>query len=86
MDWFSFRLDHKPTFASPYWRAAIGTPTGTYTKTGGVYQRAFTAGKVLVNPTNFPVTVQLGGTYRTLDGVTVTALTMKPHTGEVLTT
>jgi hypothetical protein len=85
MDWFSFRVDHKPTSAGPYLRAAIGSPTGPYAKVAGVYQRQFTGGKVLVNPTRSPVTVKLAGTYRTLDGAVVTALTMMPHTGEVLT-
>ncbi len=70
---------------SPYDRADVGTPLGPFAKTGGVYQRAFTNGLVLVNPTGVPVAVPLLRQMTTLDGRTVSSLTMAPNTGEVLT-
>jgi hypothetical protein len=82
--YFSFRYDHELTAYHPWWEVRIGSPTGRYAKVGGVYQRAFEGGLVLVNPTGSTVTVPLGGAYVTLDGDAVTSLSMAPHTGEVL--
>jgi len=68
----------------------IGTPTSTYAKaalTGGdnTYDRDFTYGKVLVNPTaNDDAAVTLGATYYQLDGTAVTEPAMAAHTGLVL--
>jgi hypothetical protein len=63
----------------------VGSPTGAYAKVGGVYQRGFTNGRALVNPTGATVTVNLGGTYYTMSRQAVTSITMKPNTGAVLT-
>jgi hypothetical protein len=49
-----------------------------------VYRRTFTKGIALVNPTTSTYTVSLGGSYKDLDGVRRTSITMAPHTGEVL--
>jgi hypothetical protein len=82
---FSFRYDHGSTWAHPYWDADVGVPLGPYAKVNGVYQRLFTNGEVLANPGTTAVAVSLGGQYRTLDGLTITSVTLQPHTGEVLT-
>lgn len=65
---------------------ALGNPTGPYAKVGGVYQRSFATGRVLVNPTAANVTVGLGRTYYTLDRRPVTSVTVASNTGLVLTT
>lgn len=70
---------------SPYDRVDVGTPLGPFAKVGGVYQRAFTKGLALVNPTEVAVTVPLPQPMTTMDGTTVSSLTMAPNTGEVLT-
>jgi hypothetical protein len=64
----------------------VGAPLGAYSKVGGVYQRAFSGGRALVNPTGAVVTVNLGASYYTLSRQVVTSITMKPNTGAVLTT
>jgi hypothetical protein len=66
--------------------ADIGTASGPYAKVKGtgMYQRRFTNGVVVVNPTTTPYTMALGGTFRSLGGETVTSVTMAPHTGDVL--
>jgi hypothetical protein len=86
-DWFSFRYDHVAQYDTPYWHAKIGTPTGTFAKSGGVYQRAFTNGRVLVNPTTSAVTVSLGaGAWTNLQGNAVSGtMTLPAHAGDVLT-
>ncbi len=73
------------TSDSAYDRVDVGTPQGPFAKTGGVYQREFTKGLALVNPTTTTVTVPLSQPMTTLDGKTVSSLTMAPNTGEVLT-
>ena len=70
--------------AHPWDDLAIGAPTGAYRKADGVYRRDFTNGTALVNPTGSPATVRLGGTYRDLDGVIRSSVTLPPNTGEVL--
>ena len=53
----------------PEWGVDLGAPTTAATtdvttlKSGGVYRRDFAKGSVLVNPSNAPVNVTLGGTY-----------------------
>ena len=85
-DWFSFRYDHGPTFDNRYWDVRIGNPIGSYMRFHGAYQRAFTNGKVVVNPAETAVTVPIGGPYLTLEGTRVGgSITLQPHTGEVLT-
>jgi hypothetical protein len=63
----------------------IGAPTAPYAKAGGVYQRSYTNGRVLVNPTKVVVTVSLGAAFTTTTGTTVTSLTLQPNAAEILT-
>ncbi|MDX6324655.1 MAG: hypothetical protein QOK15_1009 [Nocardioidaceae bacterium] len=63
----------------------IGVPTGAYAKVGGVYQRTFTNGRVLVNPTKVTVTVPLDKTYTTTSGNAVQSVTLTPNDAEILT-
>jgi len=64
----------------------IGTPNTAYSKTGGAYQRTFTNGLVMVNPTTAAVNVPITGTYTNLNGATVTGtVRLAPQTGEILT-
>jgi hypothetical protein len=72
------------TVVRPLNRFNLGAASGPYAKVSGVYQRSFTGGRVLVNPTSSTVTVSLGGTYRTLAGASVTSVTLGPKTAEIL--
>ncbi len=65
---------------------AIGDPVGPYAKVGGVYQRSFTKGRVVVNPTQATVTVPLGAAYTDIDGARVTSVTLAPGSASILTT
>jgi len=49
-----------------------------------VYARDFSKAKVLVNPTASSYTVSLDGNYKTLDGTTVSSITMNAHMGTIL--
>jgi hypothetical protein len=73
----------------PIFHMAIGTPTETQSTvagylTGGVYQRTYSTGLVLVNPGGKSITVKLGKTYHTPGGSSVTSVVMAPYTGQVL--
>jgi hypothetical protein len=74
---------------TPLMNAPIGSPTQTYSTTdgylkGGVYQRSFTKGRVLVNPSGTAVTVKLGATMRTLGGTRVSSVKLAAYSGTVL--
>jgi hypothetical protein len=73
------------TTVYPAYATNLGTPVGAYALTGGAYQRHFTNGLVLVNPTNTAVTVTLGGTYFDSRGRSVTSVKMNADTGILLT-
>jgi len=68
----------------PLWHVDLGTAKGAYAKIGNVYQRSFSAGRVLVNPTTSTYTVQLGATYHTLAGAAVTSVTLGPNAASIL--
>jgi hypothetical protein len=81
---FSYSPGESPTGTHPWWQLSLGSPTARYAKSGGVYQRPYGNGKVLVNPTDARVTVSLGGTFVDLRGTRVTSVVMGPNTGKVL--
>jgi hypothetical protein len=66
--------------------APIGAPTEAYTKLdSGIYQRTFSKGIVLVNPTNDSKKTTLQGNYKTLSGNQAEAsITLGPRTGVIL--
>jgi hypothetical protein len=64
----------------------IGVPSAKYEKTSaGYYQRVYTNGRVVVNPTKVAVTVNLGTPHTTTSGKTVTSLTLQPNGAQILT-
>jgi hypothetical protein len=64
----------------------IGTPTQDYVKRSGmsVYQRAFTNGLAMINPSDNSYTFNLGSYYYTLSGARINSITIRPHTGVIL--
>jgi hypothetical protein len=70
----------------PEYGYALGAPLGPQSTTpGGVHERAFAHGLVLVNPTPTTHSVDLGGTYDGSGLSRVRMVTMAPQTGLVLT-
>ncbi len=69
---------------APAIAAQIGTPNGAMFKASGVYQRRFTRGLALVNPTNETRAFALARNYVTLNGTAITQLEMAPHSGMIL--
>jgi hypothetical protein len=63
----------------------LGTPSGSYALTAGVYQRSFSNGLVMVNPSGGSVTVKLAHSYYTTSRQKVTSVTLTPNSGVLLT-
>jgi hypothetical protein len=83
--YFTANQSDAATLDSPLYHLPLGTPTGAYAKLGGLYQRSFSNGRVLVNPTTATVSLALGGSYRTAAGTAVTSVRLAPHTAQILT-
>jgi hypothetical protein len=82
--YFSSASSEPPISVIP-WSVNIGDPSGAYALQDGAYQRPFTQGRVLVNPTASQVSVPLSGTYAEMDGTQVSgSLVMPPDTGQIL--
>jgi hypothetical protein len=67
-------------------RFDLGSPLGAYYTVQGthVYARDFSNVKVLVNPTYQTYSIDLDGNYTTLNGQTVTSISVEPHTAIAL--
>jgi hypothetical protein len=74
-----------PAMMTP-WIVNIGVPVAGYGLRDNVYQRAYSNGLVLVNPTTNSITVHLSNTYTNFAGASVSgSITLTAHSGEVLT-
>ncbi len=74
-------------FATTFPEAAVdlGTPLATYERlTNGVHSRKFSAGRVLLNATTASQTVTLDGPMKTIEGATVTSVTLASGRAEIL--
>jgi hypothetical protein len=65
-------------------RYDLGQPQGAMFKAGGVYQRRFARGLVLVNPTSESQSFGLARSYVGDDNNPLTRVTLPPHTGRIL--
>jgi hypothetical protein len=64
----------------------LGSALERYVKlSNGVASRKFSKGRVLVNPTSATQTVDLGETMRTIEGASVTSVSLASGTAEILT-
>ena len=63
----------------------VGMPSGALRVTNDVYQRNFTNGIALVNPSGGARTLNLGSPYRTESGKIIYSITLAPMTGAILT-
>jgi hypothetical protein len=84
--YFQFDAGDPAFSADPILSAPIGAPSDAYAKLdSGIYQRKFTKGVVLVNPTGDEKKWQVDQTYKTLSGNQVdTEVTLGPHSGLIL--
>lgn len=68
------------------WMTDIGQPLAAKQQVGVGWQRSYSGGIALVNPSpTSSQTFQLPGSYRTANGTTITSLTLQPTTAAILT-
>jgi hypothetical protein len=84
--YFQFDAGSADWSADPILSAPLGAPSGEYAKLeGGLYQRKFERGLVLVNPSDDERKSSIDEGYRTLSGTPVDiAVTLSAHTGLIL--
>jgi len=86
-DYFAFSSDPHGAITPDRLAASvrIGEPAGSYRQVDGIFERSFTDGIVLVNPTPARVTTDLDGTFRDGGRPVGRSLTVEPHSGLILT-
>lgn len=62
----------------------LGASSAAYYFSQNVYMRDFANGKVLFNPTGNYYTINLGATYKLLDGTSVTSVSLSAYSGLIL--
>ncbi len=73
-------------YDDPWEHANVGQPTGAYTRNAdGSYQRLFTTGEAIVNPTSTSVTVTPAHAMCDLGGVSHNSVILGPEGAQVLT-
>jgi len=70
----------------PEWDVDIGSPVEDYHGRTGtpLFEREYSKGLVLINPSSESVQINLGTKYKTLDGVIIDTIRMEDHQGEIL--
>jgi hypothetical protein len=69
----------------PEYFLAIGTPSGSRTAVRGAWERGYSGGLALVNPTNASVTVPLSASYVDENGIAYAkAIVLAPTSGQIL--
>jgi hypothetical protein len=64
----------------------IGDPVGSFRSSDGVFERSFSNGIVVVNPTPEAASTDLGDDYRADNGTVLRTVTVNPHSALILTT
>ena len=85
-DWDVNQTDGAVVADHPYDHVNVGLPSGPYALKTNVYVRYFTNGIAVVNASKTATyTFNLGGTYKNLQGQSLTKVTLAPDTGDVFT-
>ena len=84
--YFSFSGSRTDTALNPWTidNTGIGRPAAGMKQVGAVYERAYSTGMVVVNPSGTSQTVALGATYTSSSGRRVSGVTLAAHSGMVL--
>ncbi len=83
--YFSYLDSKKTGRRDDIWVHDLGSATGSFVaRASGVYQRSFSNGIALVNPTGSSHRVRLGGRFVTQSGNVISRVTLAPYGGAVL--
>jgi len=84
--YYNFAVDYTQIEYYQEWDTDLGRPLGSFRKVGDLYERQFTRGKVVVNPSPGPITARLDGVYEVAGvGKTVGGeIVLPPQSGLIL--
>jgi hypothetical protein len=84
--YFSHTKRYRGVIHFPEWDVDLGPPVADYhVRTGTpLYEREYSKGLVLINPSSESVQINLGTRYKTLDGAVIDTIRMEDHQGEIL--
>jgi hypothetical protein len=84
--YFYFSKNYRGVTYFPEWDVDIGTPFGGYRARTGtpLYEREYSKGLVLINPSSESVQINLGTKYKTLNGTITDTISLGSHEGEIL--
>jgi hypothetical protein len=84
--YFYFSKNYRGVTYFPEWDVDIGNPIEDYHARAGtpLFEREYSKGLVLINPSSESVQINLGTKYKTLDGVITDTVTLGSHAGEIL--
>jgi hypothetical protein len=84
--YFYFSKNYRGVTYFPEWDIDIGVPLGDYHARSGtpIYEREYSKGLVLINPSSENVQIELGDRYMTFDGIVKDMITLGSHEAEIL--
>jgi hypothetical protein len=84
--YFYFSKDYRGVTYFPEWDVDIGSPTEAYhARTGTpLFEREYSKGLVLINPSSESAQINLGSRYKNLEGNIIDTITLGIHEGEIL--
>ena len=84
--YFYFSKNYQGVTYFPEWDIDLGNPVGNYRARTGtpLFEREYSKGLVVINPSSGSVQINLGSSYKRLDGSTTDTISLGSHEGEVL--
>jgi hypothetical protein len=84
--YYYFSKNYRGVTYFPAWDIDLGGPIGNYhARTGTpLFEREYSKGLVLINPSAESVQINLGAKYKNLDGNIIDTITLDSHEGEIL--
>ena len=84
--YFYFSKNYRGVTYFPEWDVDLGSPIEDYHARAGtpLFEREYSKGLVLINPSSESVQINLGGEYKNLDGVITETIALGSHEGEIL--
>jgi hypothetical protein len=83
---FYFSKNYRGVTYFPEWDVDIGSPIEDYRARAGtpLYEREYSKGLVVINPSSESVQINFGTKYKTRDGAVTDTIRMEDHEGEIL--
>ena len=84
--YFYFSKNYRGVTYFPEWDVDLGAPVEDYHARAGtpLYEREYSRGLVIINPSSESVQINLGSEYKSPEGVITDNVTLDSHEGEIL--